>query len=101
MRLRAREVKSPVVALCRPQGLADEEIQLLRAAAAPAELNFSAIRNRFLLELLLSTGLRADEVRLLVIGQLSEDRSWLRNVKTKGKNGERNVSATWNQRQEW
>ena len=37
------------------------------------------------LEVLLATGLRADEVRHLVLGQIGDDLQWLKNVKTKGK----------------
>jgi site-specific recombinase XerD len=85
----AREAKSPTVQLAQPQGLSAQEVQLLREAARLEENekldDYSALRNRFLLELLLATGLRADEVRLLTRGQISEDHNWLRNVKTKGK----------------
>lgn len=85
----AREVKSPVVQPSKPHGLSDEEIKLLRQAALECtvrELNsFASLRNQMLLEMLLATGLRADEVRLLTIGQLSEELSWLKNVKTKGR----------------
>ena len=85
----AREAKAPLVQPTRPSGLSAEEIGLLREAAelasAESRSSFLPLRNRFLLELLLATGLRADEVRLLILSQLSEDRSWLRNVKTKGK----------------
>ncbi|HQH28385.1 MAG TPA: tyrosine-type recombinase/integrase [Oligoflexia bacterium] len=85
----AREVKTPVIHQGRPQGLSAEEIELLREAAAEEQKrkkhSFLSVRNAFLLELLLSTGLRADEVRLLLVSQISEDRSWLKNVKTKGR----------------
>jgi len=85
----AREVKSPNPVLTKPKGLSPEEISLLRDAAVEEvrrkDGSYSAIRNRFLLELLLATGLRADEVRLLVLGQLSDDANWLKNVRTKGK----------------
>jgi site-specific recombinase XerD len=81
----AREVKGPVLAVTRPKGLSAEEISLLREAAQPSEIEFSAVRNQFLLELLMATGLRADEVRTLVVGQISDDREWLKNVKTKGR----------------
>jgi site-specific recombinase XerD len=85
----AREVKSPNHILPRPRGLNSEEIAFLRAAALAESvrknMRFSAVRNRFLLELLLATGLRADEVRLLVHSQISDDLRWLKNVKTKGK----------------
>lgn len=85
----AREVKSPVIQQTRPHGLSVEEIQLLREAAfhhvEEKKKSFTARRNQFLLELLLATGLRADEVRLLYMSQISEDLSWLKNVKTKGR----------------
>lgn len=85
----AREVKSPVLQPTRPHGLSLEDIALLKEAAAldveRKEGNFQSLRNKFLLELLLATGLRADEVRLLTMGQISDDREWLRNVKTKGR----------------
>ncbi len=85
----AREAKAPVVQPSRPHGLTVDEIALLRQAAAQlaedGKNSFLVLRNRFLLELLLATGLRADEVRLLIVSQLSEERDWLRNVKTKGK----------------
>lgn len=81
----AREVKGPTLAITRPKGLSAEEISLLRSAAVPLKEDYAALRNQFLLELLLATGLRADEVRTLVIGQVSDDREWLKNVKTKGR----------------
>ncbi len=85
----AREAKAPVFHPSRPQGLESEEIELLRAAAdhirSSTKDPFTAIRNQALVEILLSTGLRADEIRLLTIAQVTEDRSWLTNVRTKGK----------------
>ncbi|MBP9837921.1 MAG: tyrosine-type recombinase/integrase, partial [Proteobacteria bacterium] len=85
----AREAKAPTLQVTKPKGLTSEEIDLLRAAAISVEEetndSFLAQRNKFMLELLLATGLRADEVRQLVFGQISEDQQWFRNVKTKGK----------------
>ena len=85
----AREVKGPVLQMNRPNGLAPEEVELLRSAAKleveERKYSFLSLRNQFLLEILLATGLRADEVRLLVFSQVSEERDWLKNVKTKGK----------------
>jgi integrase/recombinase XerC len=85
----AREAKGPTIQATKPHGLSAEEITLLRTAAEEElksnQYSFQVTRNCFLLELLLSTGLRADEVRLLTMGQLSEDGAWLKNVKTKGK----------------
>ena len=85
----AREVKGPSMQASRPHGLSTEEIDLLRTVAA-AEVSkngesFIPRRNQFLLELLFATGLRADEVRLLVAAQLEEKLEWLKNVRTKGR----------------
>lgn len=85
----AREVKSPSIATSRPQGLTQEEIELLRAAAeqslVDADGSFASKRNYVLLNMLLATGLRADEVRLLFRSQLDSNLEWLKNVKTKGR----------------
>jgi len=85
----AREVKSPVLQPTKPHGLSAEEVALLREAAEQfvkeRKSAFASLRNQFLLDLLLATGLRADEVRLLVMAQISDDRQWLKNVKTKGR----------------
>lgn len=85
----AREAKGPVQKPSKPHGLDQEEIEALRWAARPENSNakndFIALRNQFLVELLLATGLRADEVRLLQMGQVSDDFCWVRNVKTKGR----------------
>ncbi len=86
----AREVKSPVIQQTRPHGLSAEEIQLLRQAVEDLRQKklkdpFLFIRNKFLLELLLATGLRADEVRVLYTSQIADDGAWLKNVKTKGR----------------
>lgn len=85
----AREAKGPTLQLPRPHGLNPDEIELLREASrnetSKKNESYVSIRNNFLLELLLETGLRADEVRVLVAGQISDDLNWLKNVKTKGK----------------
>lgn len=85
----AREVRSPTLPNTCPHGLSAEEIQFLRMAGEEEVKErkgaFSALRNQFLVELLLSTGLRADEVRSLILAQIDEDFLWLKNVKTKGK----------------
>lgn len=85
----AREAKGPTLQTTRPHGLTEEAITLLRQAAAEMHErrpeSFQTLRNRCLLELLLVTGLRADEVRLLTMAQLSDDLNWLKNVKTKGR----------------
>ncbi len=85
----AREAKGPTIQPSRPHGLERKEVELLRQAVAAettgSEVSYNNARNAFLLELLMATGLRADEVRLLVMGQISDNLEWLKNVKTKGK----------------
>jgi integrase/recombinase XerD len=85
----AREVKSPSFQISKPNGLTSDEIEALKDAANTGierkTKKFSSERNRFLLLFLLATGLRADEVRVLTLGQLTEDHRWCRNVKTKGR----------------
>jgi len=85
----AREAKGPTIQPSRPHGLGEQEIELLRKAVSSessgSNPSYTKARNAFLLELLMATGLRADEVRLLVAGQISDDLEWLKNVKTKGK----------------
>jgi site-specific recombinase XerD len=66
-----------------------EEISALVQAASELrqenEAEFGAVRNAFIVELLLATGLRADEIRLLAMSQIADDVRWLKNVRTKGK----------------
>lgn len=83
----AREAKSPSFSLSAPKGLSEEEIKILKDVISIPEENpgFKKVRDKFLIELLLATGLRADEVRLLTFGQIDKNYSWLTNVKTKGK----------------
>lgn len=85
----AREAKAPTLPITRPKGLSAEELELLQKAAKElteeSRNSFLAVRNRMLLELLIATGIRADEVRNILISQISEDCQWIRNVKTKGK----------------
>lgn len=85
----AREVKAPVQQSTRPSGLTRKEIQALQTISktmcSKTPTRFNDRRDHFLLELLLATGLRADEVRVLVMAQISEDLAWLKNVKTKGR----------------
>jgi len=85
----AREVRAPKQSASRPDGLVEEEVTALVQAAENARLRapeqYVPYRNEVLLKLLLGTGLRADEARLLVLSQVSRDFSWLKNVRTKGK----------------
>lgn len=92
----ARDVRTPRLQLGRPKSLTAVELQNVRKRAhdraAPGG-SFIRARNAFLLDFLLDTGLRLDEVRLLRISQLDERLEWLRNVRTKGKRY-RNVYIT-------
>ena len=81
----AREVKSPSLQITRPKGLSNEEIGYLREVAHNLGEDFVSIRSQFVLELFLRTGLRADEVRNLILSQLEAGNEWIRNVRTKGK----------------
>ena len=84
----AREVKGPTMKVNRPHSVSADEIFFLREAAkkeVEEKKDFQSKRNRFLLELLLATGLRADEIRLLLMAQVDQSYEWLKNVKTKGK----------------
>jgi integrase/recombinase XerC len=85
----AREVKPPRPQTLRPKSIAAgerEEIKQRAAALRSTKRTFNTIRNEVILKLLLDTGLRADEIRTVRLGQL--DRSsleWLRQVRTKGR----------------
>lgn len=84
----AREVKAPVVQTLRPKALDDGEIHKVRRRAQDRlkeKKSFTRMRNEMLFNLLIDTGLRADEVRLLKLGQIDEDLEWIENVKTKGR----------------
>lgn len=92
----AREVRTPKVKALRPRALSPRQLEAVRRKAG-ARLDekdsFIRIRNRTLFELLIDTGLRADEVRLLKLAQLDEKLEWIRSVKTKGRRF-RNVYMT-------
>ncbi len=84
----AREVKAPKVSPPRPQALTPNEIKaVLRCARERIsdKASFIRKRNRMLLILLLETGLRAEEVRLLKRSHLDERLEWMQNVRTKGR----------------
>ncbi|MDR2337885.1 MAG: tyrosine-type recombinase/integrase [Deltaproteobacteria bacterium] len=85
----ARGVRPPLSEQTKPNSLTTQELESLKETLKilyeHVGNNFNLYRNNFLLELLLATGLRADEVRLLTLGQLSEDLQFFQKVKTKGK----------------
>ena len=84
----AKEVKSPSIQTLRPKALNVEQVReaLSQAKKRKERRNsFQSRRNEMLFIFLLETGLRADEVRLLRLGQIDEGREWIQNVRTKGK----------------
>jgi integrase/recombinase XerC len=83
-----REVKPPRVQNSRPQSLSSAEVTEIRHNTQQPPTKgggFSAQRNRFLLDFMLDTGLRADEVRTLKRSQIDDKFEWIREVKTKGR----------------
>lgn len=92
----ARDVKTPKTNPAKPKSLTDNEISAVRQRAKQRidqRMSFNRLRNETLFNLLIDTGLRADEVRMLKLGQLDEDLEWIRNVRTKGRRY-RNVYIT-------
>lgn len=92
----AREVKSPRNTLPKPKALSASEIKKVQdraSARAKEKTTFIRFRNRVLFNFLVDTGLRADEVRTLKLGQLDAKLEWIRNVRTKGRRY-RNVYIT-------
>ena len=92
----AREVRSPRVAPLRPKALSDTETKKVRARAerrSSEKDNFIRKRNRTLVNFLLDTGIRADEIRLLKRAQIDDALEWIENVRTKGRKY-RNVYIT-------
>lgn len=76
----AEGVKTPRVYKLQFKSLSDFQVERARAVAAK-----SSVRDQFIFELLLGTGLRCSEATQLTIGQLSLDWQWLLDVRGKGK----------------
>lgn len=98
----AREVKAPRADNPVPKALTRAEVESIRTRAAERQReknSFIRRRNTTIFNLLIDTGLRADEVRLLKFGQLDENLEWFESVRTKGKRF-RNVYITSAIRQE-
>jgi len=98
----AREVKAPRSDMPLPKALSHQKIERVREKAIERQNeknSFIRLRNRTIFNLLVDTGLRADEIRLLKYGQLDENLEWLESVRTKGKRY-RNVYITSSMRQE-
>ena len=84
----AREVRPPKVAVLRPKALDVDEVAEVKEIAherVAKRDSFSNRRNEVIVALLLDTGLRADEVRLLRYSQIDDDLNWIHNVRTKGR----------------
>ncbi len=84
----AREVKSPRQQTTKPKSIDLQELTRIRDKASSLKTDkdtFSASRNETILNLLLDTGLRADEIRSLRLGQIDADHTWIRQVRTKGR----------------
>ena len=98
----AREARAPKIKIGKPQSISAPEIGTIRKKAEnrlAQRKSFNRMRNETLFNFLLDTGLRADEVRMLKLGQLDEGLAWIKNVRTKGKRY-RNVYITSAMRKE-
>jgi len=98
----AREVRPPRTPISKPKAITTEELKEVRERVSERvkeKRSFIRIRNATIFNLLLDTGLRADEIRLLRLGQIDEDLSWIRDVRTKGRKF-RNVYITSAMREE-
>ncbi|MCB9030716.1 MAG: tyrosine-type recombinase/integrase [Deltaproteobacteria bacterium] len=92
----AKEVKTPKVKSLKPKALEKTEISEIKNKSTVRRSNkdsFIRYRNETIFNFLIDTGLRADEVRLLRMGQLDENLEWIKNVRTKGRRY-RNVYIT-------
>lgn len=84
----ARLARGPSIQAAAPKSVEAGEVENVRARAearAAEKPGFGRERNKVLFELLIDTGLRADEIRLLKLGQLDERHEWIQGVKTKGR----------------
>lgn len=92
----AREVKPPKIQTPQAKALTRTEIQQIldkaqqRLSQRPSFIRF---RNQVIFCLMLDTGLRADEIRLLKMSQLGPELNWISGVRTKGRRY-RNVYIT-------
>ncbi|MCB0310693.1 MAG: tyrosine-type recombinase/integrase [Bdellovibrionales bacterium] len=92
----AREIKAPRLKLDCPKALTKTEISQARERARDRlgeKPSFIRLRNHTIFELLLDTGLRAEEIRLLKLSQIDNGFEWIKSVRTKGRRF-RNVYIT-------
>ncbi|HMO02623.1 MAG TPA: tyrosine-type recombinase/integrase [Oligoflexia bacterium] len=83
----ARDVKNPTSPITKPKGLRDEQIGKISEKTEQTiseRKNFKSFRDRAIFNLMIETGLRADEARLLRMSQLDPNLGWIRKVRTKG-----------------
>jgi integrase/recombinase XerC len=84
----ARLVRAPALQTERPKALSEEVVagivESLRLRCEN-DASYRNLRDELLVLMLLHTGLRADEIRILRFGQLSKDLDWLQDVRTKGR----------------
>lgn len=84
----AREVRPPKLQPTRPQSISADEVGAIRRCAyerRSQDASFTTVRNETLLSLFLDTGLRADEIRSIRMSQIDPGLSWIKQVKTKGR----------------
>lgn len=84
----ARGIKPPRTGLAKPKGLNSLEARAITGDALERysrKESFIRFRNRVIFEVILSTGLRADEVRLLKMSQIDDALEWIQKVRTKGR----------------
>ncbi len=83
-----QQVRLPVLPVERPKSLSPDTVEQIVSYLndfCEKRLSFKAVRDRVLVHTLLSTGLRADEVRILTLNQISADGAWFTDVRTKGR----------------
>jgi site-specific recombinase XerD len=84
----SREVRAPKIQTTKPKSLTTSEVSQVRKVAKKRlgeKGSFIRKRNAMILEFLLETGLRAEEVRLVRLSQLDDKLEWIKNVRTKGR----------------
>lgn len=92
----AKDIKPPKVEAPKPKALTTKEIREVRRRAEERlgeKSSFIRLRNQTIFNFLLDTGLRADEIRLLRLGQIDPKLEWIKSVRTKGRRY-RNVYIT-------
>lgn len=81
----SRRVEMPMIEIRAFEGITEAEaVKLVAAAYELGEGRATKLRNGVAVELLLSTGLRANELITATEGQLSECGGWIRNHRCKG-----------------